>query len=725
MKDRLEHWLRLYPKTAVLVSSLLALVGLTWIIGPFLWSPNSHMYTFGGDGLVLYYDAAYHIFHGKQGVMLDAMLHPKEELIFLTDAQGAWVVVWQWFSRNVADLSAYVQGLVHTTNNIGIILAVPFLYRILTRLGASSVVALFFSPLIVLLSPQMLRLGGHFGLAYPFVIPMTIWWLLRERKRVDWKDVFVFFTLLFFTFNNPYVGFSAGLALLIYAGLYAALNVKNLLKSSEVLIPAIGTVLALVLPYITFKILDPFTDRIVLQWGVFNFRTTLSGSFFPDNTLAAKLFRVNPGVEFESIQYLGVVSMLAVLIGIVALVIRKVKKNRASETQLSDPRQKWILYSVSSVLVYLFCYQWNFSPRTEAFLEESAGFLLMFKAVPRLAWPFYFAFSISGILFVSKFFDWLRVRNVIGAYAVLALVFLVNSVDVAYFHRSRYTAHDKHYELSRFDALRADMNTQGVAATDYQAILSVPRQLAWCGNVFTDWKWGTHFGSTNASLALGLPMINANLGRAPVGPLMDVTQLMSTPEIDRSVLLDALPNDKPILLIQAKSDTMLSDGERFLISLADTVFSDRLMYSYRLEVDALRKASGTMARDDKRPGNSNLSVSPREKVGYAYQTSMASSRILSDSLTGHFTGFVKASTARHGQGMVEVSIYNSADSVRYAEWIEVRRLPDASNGWYYVSKDYPMEQGDSLAVKFKAPQEIEIDQFKLELTKRTYEVLVD
>jgi hypothetical protein len=717
---------------AVLASVLLTAAGLAWLIGPLFWAPNTHLFTFGGDGLVHYYDAAYHLMHGKQGVMLDAMLYPNQELLFLTDAQGAWLVVWQWISRNIVDLSAYITGLIHTTNNIGVLLATPFVYAILKRLGSTTLAALLFSPLIVILSPQMMRFGGHFGLVYPFVIPMTIWWLLRERTKLDFRDVLVTLVLCFFIFNNPYVGFSAGLTLLVFGGfgLLEMLGRKQI--NSRVLIPSFGMGIALILPYIYFKLNDPFLDRIGLQWGVFNFRTSIPGSVFPDVSILSKVFGLTPGVEFESIQYLGIIPIVAVLGGLAYMFFRFLKS--LSIRPVSAAGKTWKVYSLSALFVYLLCFNWSISLDTQLLIERYAGFLLMFKAVPRLAWPFYFVIAITGALYLSRFLTWLKEHSPATSYVVLAGIIVFYCIDIGVFFNKKYvTAHHNLFSLSDFKALDIDMKSQGVESGDFQAILSVPRQVSWNSNVYTNWKWATHFASTKTSVALGLPMINANLGRAPVRPLVDVTQLMSRQEIDRAILLDALPNNKPLLLIHGIADTLLSDGERFLMNYADTVYTSKLFTGLRLEIDTLRKYSGTLAHsplsfeaeagkrgdvsEESNPSGYStdttvhlLNTVRSEKQGNTYRTVMNSPK-LDSAAQVVLSGWIACSSYRFDQGTLSIKAFDSLGVERNLDWLEVRRLPDASNGWFYLNREYALQAGDSLTVTHAAPQHILLDHF--------------
>ena len=177
------------------------------------------MYAFGGDAFAIYYDLSYHVCHGS-GVWFKGMNYPHGELIFLTDAQGALTVILKWINQNIINICDYTVGILHSLNVISVILTSLVLYYILKALKCGLITSVIFAPLITMLSPQILRLVGHFGLAYPVVLPICILWFIRKTnlKKFEKRDILFFITLLFFSFNNPYVGAGAA-GLLILATL--------------------------------------------------------------------------------------------------------------------------------------------------------------------------------------------------------------------------------------------------------------------------------------------------------------------------------------------------------------------------------------------------------------------------------------------------------------------------------------------------------------------------
>ena len=139
---------------AYLAVAVLTACGLAYAIGPVLSSPNGHLYSFGGDALVLYYNAVYHVWYGAEGHVLDAMLYPEGELIYMTDAQGVLTVALQWLSRHVVDLRDYIVGVIHAVNIAAVLFAAPATYAVAARLGIHRALALLLVPSIVLLSPR-------------------------------------------------------------------------------------------------------------------------------------------------------------------------------------------------------------------------------------------------------------------------------------------------------------------------------------------------------------------------------------------------------------------------------------------------------------------------------------------------------------------------------------------------------------------------------------------
>ena len=722
-------------------AAVLTLLGLWYVVGPFLWSPNDHLYAFGGDALVLYYNALYHVWYGAEGDVLDAMLYPEGELIFMTDAQGMLVVAMQWVSRQVFDLRDSIIGVIHTVNNLAVIAAAPITYAAAVRLGVNRLLALLLIPSVVLLSPQMLRLGGHFGLAYPFVIPLTIWWFLRERRawrrwfgRPDWRDAGVLLVLSFFTFNNPYVGFSAGLTLTLACGLAVAFTPTR--RSAAVTTGALAS-LALLGVYAYLKFADFHDDRVGLQWGPLVYRTDWSGSLFPPGSLLRRYFSGDTAAEWEAYQYLGVVPVFGISLWATLRAGAAWTGQRARET-VAVPAMWWC-YVAAAFAVYLLCYDWDVSPETARLIEERAGFLLMFKAIARIAWPFYFAVALSGLLALTAV---VRLSSpgrpwAIGLLCAAAVYVAVD--DVRVYHRDRYPA--AYANLLASDstaAYRSALEALDPPIADVQALLAIPRLVAWHDNVIVDWDWAGQMAITRASLALGRPMLNATLGRAPTMPLLAVTQLAAHPLLPRGSLLTQLDPELDILLVKSETATALPDGERWLLSIADSLGSIRDASFFRLSPKRL-----AAAQRDYRSAALNAVPSPSPPLsfeGFDAGAATFGERVLGGYCSGSATllppgehvlteitlpdspidqtvmasAWVRTDWRRYGSGQLRAETFTASGRLHASGIAEVRRSPDVHGVWRRVSVSIDVPPGGRLRVAMVSVREERVDNVQVQ-----------
>jgi len=198
---------------AILVYLIGVLVQWLYFKG-YVFHPNNFIVSYGGDPLVIYTDMINHICHGS-GIYLDFMNYPYGESIFMTDMQASFTLVFGWIN-NLVDICDIIPGLIHGSIMWLMPLTGMFMYLSFRKLGTTNWVSILFSLLIAYLSPQIIRFLGQLSLAYPFLVPLSIYWFLDlyDRSKLSWKDMFFGFVLFFFMLNNAYTGIIAAATLL-------------------------------------------------------------------------------------------------------------------------------------------------------------------------------------------------------------------------------------------------------------------------------------------------------------------------------------------------------------------------------------------------------------------------------------------------------------------------------------------------------------------------------
>ena len=561
------------PLYATLVGIfLLCLIIEALIFGPYLWSPNEYVFSYGGDALVIYYDMVYHICHGH-GYIFDGMNYPYGESLFMTDANASFTILLSYLNRWIP-LCHMVPGLLHGFILYLLPLTAIFSFLTLRELRVSYQSSLIFSILITFLSPQLLRILGHFGLAFPFIIPMVIYWFVTriDSAKPKYTDVIYFVTLIFFTLNNPYLGIAAS-GLLSLAGIIRMFNNKM----NGLYILMMGFIPAL-LSYLIIDFTDPFDDRIQMQWGFFYYFTSLQGIFFPNGSLLYNIldvFTEPPSVRFEGRINLGLVTTLT-LISITLLFIAGRTLNKAISVPLL-PYELKVLF-IAGLFMFLYAANYSLYGFAKPFLEEHMGPLLMFKASGRMAWPFYYVATLLAVYCCDML--WKGKRNAGKVLYILAIIIWIYE---AYDMNNRRFEDIHHGNPFINQELMAEVDELEIDTSQYQSLYMLPVTQSWNDKFLFPVHWQTQYSGMLLSAISGIPHINAMVSRAPVTSSVTSIQLASDPYIQRERIKD-LDLSKPILLVLGDKHPALTIGEQYLIDSSTLVgrFAKSTLYALDL-----------------------------------------------------------------------------------------------------------------------------------------------
>lgn len=159
-----------------LVISIIISVSAVALSFPDLVFSPSHCYiSVNGDGGKNLFTFLYHVLNSK-GLHFTGMNYPYGEHIVFTDGQPLLSVALGYVPGITAPQAMAVMWLAIAA---GCVLSIVYLYRTLAYFRVMPPLALLFAVLIGLLSPQVLRLDGHYGLSYMFVVPMLFYFTLQ------------------------------------------------------------------------------------------------------------------------------------------------------------------------------------------------------------------------------------------------------------------------------------------------------------------------------------------------------------------------------------------------------------------------------------------------------------------------------------------------------------------------------------------------------------------
>ncbi len=605
------------PWLGALAAVLLLFILARPIFKDYFTRPNTMMYSFGGDALMLYYNTAYHTRYDN-GPTLRSMNYPDGEYIYLTDAQGSVSNALQWINRHIADISGQTVGVVNALNLYLLFAAVVLLFFLLRALGVHMLVSILFSPLILLLSPQIWRMGGHFGLAYPFLIPMAMLWFLRKYRvgRLEKRDALMLAVSVFFTFNNPYTGFNLNF-FLILAGimLFFVEGFQRNNWKRPAIISGMG-LLVLGLVFVDFKLFDPVHDRVNPQWGFFFYHARFEGIFYPTNSILYDWLKRNhfhpPEVDFEAMLNVGIVATIALAAMLIMALSKPFIRRKKPSLQKLVPEHRVLLGS--SFLIFLMAANTSLIQVPPAWLEDHMGWMLMFKASGRLAWDFYFALAITATVFIDRLYR-------LTSPWFMATLFVVTMAAVWNAEINQYTRpkfsnvfqenfYDQKHEQEILDVLQQNK----VDISQFQAMLCLPKMMAWSDKILSDINYRTQFFGTRVSLATGLPMVNSMLSRIGLAQTLERVQMLSNPLVERS-LPQKFPNQQDILiLVGSDAISELKVGEKFLLDISQILVVNKDFSLYRLRLTDL--ANNTVLRSAKMAIQSGSDTAPALHLGY-------------------------------------------------------------------------------------------------------------
>lgn len=550
-------------------------------------TPDRLLLELGGDSLKNYFSFVRHATEGN-GFAFSGMNYPYGENIIYADGQPLFSIALQAF--NVTENQAL--AVIHWAIVIGFFLCIIYCYKILRYYDVHPVFAIIGSCLVTVMSPQLIRVFGHFGLSYMCAIPMLFYWSIKyhDQKRLKYA-LFIFIEGTIFSLLHPYwaaiffiwVSFYSLSCLLLFKGAIIQ-RFKHILP----MVLSAGMIVVIVKLLIFFT--DGMDDRTTYPYGMFSDCTTyislLTSNMSP---IWTKLFgSAYAGSITEGVGYIGIVGELALLVAGVLAIVKLTKKGYAADAANNITQRPfgkvWLALAFFAVVFAhgapLIWMKWSI---------DYISIFRQFRTLGRFVWLYYYIGALFTVVYIYRAYLHYKTKGKhIISYGILIMPMLIwayeaNSyIRYAHDHQSAgcYNYDFVFNEVKCVPDWNQFLAAHNRKATDFQAIIALPyfhigSEKLW---IYGDDAWIISLAFQTA-FQTHLPLFNVHMSRTSWSQTFEQVRILAGPYGDMTIM-NKLPDSKPILLIALK-DHKLNEDEQLLIQSADSigVYEERNVYA--------------------------------------------------------------------------------------------------------------------------------------------------
>jgi len=592
----------------LLLTIFIGLALLLFYLGDVIPRLNTVYFNSTGDGIKNYYTAEYHAKYDKDLFHFNGMNYPEGEHVMFTDGFFPVVAVIKVL-KPIVDLSDYTHGIINGIILLSFIVAVFFLFRIFQELKINEWAAAVAAPLLVFMSPQVMRIPGHYSLALLFFIPLMIYLILKYYQRQRWKYIiWAGVAVLLCSLCHLYYFAMAGIltgGVVLYLILFDRKNI-SVLQSLKFLFFAV--ILPYILIFLMMKITDSVDDRSAYPYGFMVYKTQWEGLFLPKGTVSwpwLKSFLKPDFVLWEGWSYIGhagligyifTFSLFAALpflldihlaafftVLVAGLIIFIFLKRRKKLYDLSgNPFMNALLWSGFIAMFVSFAFPINVFPDLYYYI----GPVRELRGIGRMAWILFYSVNI-GLFFIVE--NQLRKRWLkITAFVVLIVVM---GYDM---HKQNKEFLFSLGESNSIAEMQADID-QIPLQTDalsnrYQAILTIPSFLVGSENVYSDPDNEDVLGyALLLSQKSGLPLVSSLMSRTSISQTLQKLAFFYGPYNRPDEFLKSIDHSKDFLILSTPATRQLFRGEELIMQHCDTLYKHARFYICSIHPDTLKK----------------------------------------------------------------------------------------------------------------------------------------
>ncbi len=566
----------------LLFAMILAL--LEYMYPGILYDPQHRFFSLGGDGIKNEFTYLYHILYGK-GCWFEGMNYPFGEHLIYADAQPLLSITLAWLHKWIPISPGGAMAVMEWAIVSSYLLGGFFLWKLLVHLKVDPFPAVLLAFCILFLSPQVLKLNGHYGLAYICAVPMQLYWLLRYHE-LGRKRYALYLLVLIILLSLLHLYFLA-MSLLLTGGYLLYLLIADRRASFRDRLvqawPLAATLLMAVIALQVFIALtDPIKDRPQTPYGFLGGITSL------DEVLKSHYSVIWQGLEEagivggfdgpgEGLAYPGFAVWITIVVLLVSRLVRKVRKSKAPAITDEPVWAPHFLFigALSLIVAMGIPFIWGLEG-----IVDRLPLVKQFRTLGRFSWVFYNIVAIYAAVQLYRFFRylWSRGKKALGGILLfLAIGTWLVEVNGYVIHMRKegmmFNA-NHHWFYSRGEqGWPSFLGEHGYRAADFQSIVILPyyhigTEKIWTGSE-APWSGWEMTLAAKASIALHLPIMDVMMSRSSWEQARQQVKIAAGPYSDKPVL-EGLP-DRRSILVMVYDEAKLDPDHRYILEGADSL----------------------------------------------------------------------------------------------------------------------------------------------------------
>lgn len=465
-------FVRIFSDKGLLLTLFLSLAVMCYFYGELLLHPCTTYFGATGDGMQIYYETLFHTKYDTTFWSQNSVNYPYGESIFFTGAMPFVNNLVKIFGPSAAPLGV---GLINLLMVFSPVIGAIFIYAIFRHLRMPWHYGACCATFIAYISPQLLRMYGHYSLQWVFLIPAMFYLLLRfyDQPSVLKSCAIAFLVFLGASTHLYFLAFFAAIGGVYWAVLFLTRDrgfgrITFLLKHT-----AIQFILPVVILQLLVMMSDNVTDRTAAPWGFLIYHSNLTGILFPMGKPYERIFRLfaePQPVELEGVAYIGLAAIAGLITIIIVQHVRLLRGRFKLMLAVTDHKVLNIFFW-TSVGMLVFAFGHPFVDGHEGWLPY-LGPIRQFRALGRFTWIFFYAINIIAAYRLYKLVQ----QRKIASYVIMIIVASLLFIDMFTLNRSLRTKFNNHIA-----ALDDEKNTLPENAwlvnfnpAAYQAILPLP-----------------------------------------------------------------------------------------------------------------------------------------------------------------------------------------------------------------------------------------------------------